>query len=69
MVEEAKELGLVGAARFDSFKDDGNKYGLTDITEIAVLFDGIDVLLKQNLIDINMVTNSSFQPFIYYGPE
>jgi hypothetical protein len=28
LVEEAKELGLAGAARLDSFEDNGNKYGL-----------------------------------------
>ena len=48
-------MNKVGASKFESFEDYSKKYGLTDITEIAVLFDGIGVLLEQNLIDINMV--------------
>jgi hypothetical protein len=48
-------MNKVGAAKFESFEDYSKKYGLTDITEISVLFDGIGVLLEQNLIDICMV--------------
>ena len=53
--EIVEAMNKVGAAKFESFDDYRDRYGLTDITEIAVLFDGIGVLLEQNLIDINMV--------------
>jgi hypothetical protein len=53
--EIVEAMNKVGASKFVSFEDYSKKYGLTDITEIAVLFDGIGVLLEQNLIDINMV--------------
>jgi hypothetical protein len=53
--EIVEAMNKVGAAKFESFEDYSKKYGLTDITEIAVLFDGIGVLLEQNLIDVNMV--------------
>jgi hypothetical protein len=53
--EIVEAMNKVGAAKFESFDDYSKKYGLTDITEIAVLFDGIGVLLEQNLIDIDMV--------------
>jgi len=48
-------MNRVGASGFESFEDYVGKYGVNDITEIAVLFDGIGVLLEQNLIDIKMV--------------
>jgi hypothetical protein len=53
--EIVEAMNRVGASKFESFEDYGKKYGLTDITEISVLFDGIGVLLEQKLIDINMV--------------
>jgi len=53
--EIVEAMNKVGASKFLSFDDYRTKYGLTDITEIAVLFDGIGVLLEQNLIDIEMV--------------
>jgi hypothetical protein len=53
--EIVEAMNRVGSAKFESFSDYQKKYGLTDITEIAVLFDGIGVLLEQDLIDINMV--------------
>jgi hypothetical protein len=53
--EIVEAMNRVGASKFESFNDYSKKYGLTDITEIAVLFDGIGVLLEQNLIDIKMV--------------
>jgi hypothetical protein len=53
--EIVEAMNRVGASKFESFEDYNKKYGVTDITEIAVLFDGIGVLLEQNLIDINMV--------------
>ena len=48
-------MNKVGASKFESFDNYRERYGLTDITEIAVLFDGIGVLLEQKLIDIDMV--------------
>jgi hypothetical protein len=53
--EIVEAMNKVGASKFESFELYSNKYSLTDITQIAVLFDGIGVLLEQNLIDINMV--------------
>lgn len=53
--EIVEAMNRVGGSKFENFEDYSKKYGLTDITEIAVLFDGIGVLLEQNLIDINMV--------------
>jgi hypothetical protein len=53
--EMVEAMNRVGASKFVSFEDYSKKYGVTDITEIAVLFDGIGVLLEQNLIDIDMV--------------
>jgi hypothetical protein len=45
----------VGNAKFVDMADYRNKYGFTEVTELAVLFEGIGVLLEQNLIDIKMV--------------
>ena len=55
--EIVEAVNRVGASKFESFEDYSKKYGVTDIdiTMIAVLFDGIGVLLEQNLIDIHMV--------------
>jgi hypothetical protein len=53
--EIVEAMNRVGSAKFENLNDYQKKYGLTDITEISVLFDGIGVLLEQNLIDINMV--------------
>jgi hypothetical protein len=53
--EIVEAMNKVGASKFESFEDYSKKYGLTDITEIVVLFDGIGVLLEHNLIDVNMV--------------
>jgi hypothetical protein len=44
----------IGAAKFESLKDYRKKYGFTEVVEIAVLFEGLGVLLEQNLIDIKM---------------
>ena len=57
-------MNKVGGAKFENFEDYSKKYGLTEINEIAVLFDGIGVLLEQNLIDINMV-DQLFGPTVY----
>jgi hypothetical protein len=52
--EMIEAVNKVGASKFESLDDYAKKYGLTEATEIAVLFEGIGVLLEQNLIDIKM---------------
>jgi hypothetical protein len=44
----------IGAAKFVSLEDYRKEYGFTEVVEIAVLFEGVGVLLDQNLIDIKM---------------
>jgi hypothetical protein len=53
--EIVEAISKVGAAKFESLDDYRKKYGLTEAIEIAVLFEGVGVLLEQNLIDIKMV--------------
>jgi hypothetical protein len=53
--EMVEAMSKVGSAKFESLDDYRKKYGFTEITEIAVLFEGLGVLLEQNLIDIKMV--------------
>jgi hypothetical protein len=53
--EVVEAINRVGNAKFENLTDYGNKYGFTDVTMIAELFEGIGVLLEQNLIDIKMV--------------
>jgi hypothetical protein len=48
-------------ARFENIEDYSNKYGFTEVIEIATLFEGLGVLLEQNLIDIDSV-NRLFGP-------
>jgi len=45
----------VGAAEFTNLTEYMEKHGLTDISQVAVLFDGVGVLLEEGLIDIKMV--------------
>jgi hypothetical protein len=52
--EMVEAVNKVGAAKFESLEDYRKKYGFTDVTEVAVLFEGVGVLLEQNLIDIRM---------------
>jgi hypothetical protein len=52
--EMVEAVNKVGAAQFENLKDYREKYGFTDVTQVAVLFDGVGVLLEQNLIDIKM---------------
>ena len=65
--EIVEAMNKVGAAKFESFDDYRDRYGLTDITEIAVLFEGIGVLLEPNLIDKTWLISSSVQPSICCG--
>jgi hypothetical protein len=53
--EMVEAIMKVGNAKFETMEDYRNKYGFTEVTEIAVLFEGLGVLLEQNLIDIRMV--------------
>jgi hypothetical protein len=53
--EMVEAINKVGSSKFESFDDYRKKYGLTEAVEVAVLFEGIGVLLEQNLIDIKMV--------------
>jgi hypothetical protein len=53
--EMVEAINKVGPAKFESLEDYRKKYGFTEVTEIAVLFEGLGVLLEQNLIDIKMV--------------
>ena len=46
---------VIMAAKFESLEDYSKKYGLTDVIEIAHIYEGLGVLLEQNLIDIKMV--------------
>lgn len=54
-------INKVGASTFVSLDDYRKRYGFTEVTEIAVLFEGLGVLLEQNLIDIDLV-NRLFGP-------
>jgi hypothetical protein len=49
----------VGAAKFVSLQDYSTKYGLTAVLQVAMLFDGVGVLLEEDLIDLRLV-NSLF---------
>jgi hypothetical protein len=53
--EVVEAINRVGSAKFENITDYNEKYGFTDVTQIAELFEGIGVLLEQNLIDIKMV--------------
>jgi hypothetical protein len=61
--EVVEAINRVGNAKFENIADYSKKYGFTDISLIAELFEGIGVLLEQNLIDIKMV-DSLFGPTI-----
>jgi hypothetical protein len=53
--EMVEAINKVGGSKFESLEDYRNKYGFTEAVELSVLFEGIGVLLEQNLIDIRMV--------------
>ena len=53
--EIVEAINRVGSAKLENIADYNKKYGFTDVTLIAELFEGIGVLLEQNLIDIKMV--------------
>jgi hypothetical protein len=45
----------VTGAKFETFDNYRKKYGFTEVLQIAALFDGVGVLLEQDLIDIDLV--------------
>ena len=53
--EMVEAVNKVGAAEFTSLKEYREKDGFTSVTQVAVLFDGVGVLLEQGLIDMKMV--------------
>lgn len=53
--EMVEAVNKVGAAQFTNLKEYREKHDFTDITQVAVLFDGVGVLLEQGLIDMKMV--------------
>ena len=59
--EMIEAVNNVGGADFVDLKDYREKRGFTDVTQVAVLFDGVGVLLEQRLIDIKMA-DSLFGP-------
>ena len=61
--EIVEAIFRVGASKFENLQDYSKRYGLTDITQIAVLFEGVGVLLEQNLIDMDLV-NRLFGPSV-----
>jgi hypothetical protein len=59
--EMVEAVNKVGASKFVSLTDYREKYGFTEITEVAVFFEGLGVLLEQDLIDIDVI-NKLFGP-------
>lgn len=57
--EWAENIMKIGANKFESFDDYGKRYGFIEVIQVSSLFDGIGVLLQQDLIDISLV-NSLF---------
>jgi hypothetical protein len=52
MVEAINKVGNITFEKFDEYR---KKYGFTEVAEIAVLFEGLGVLLEQKLIDTDLV--------------
>ncbi|MGD0977730.1 MAG: hypothetical protein ABR962_01170 [Candidatus Bathyarchaeia archaeon] len=59
--EIVEAINKVGTAKFETMEDYRNKYGLTEVTEVTILLEGLGVLLEQDLIDTKMV-DSLFGP-------
>jgi hypothetical protein len=53
--EMVEAINKIGSITFDNFDEYRKKYGFTEIAEVAVLFEGLGVLLEQKLIDIDLV--------------
>jgi hypothetical protein len=58
--EMVEAMNSVGRLRLEKFED-WSKGGLTGFTQIAVIFEGLGVLLEEDLIDIKLV-DSLFGP-------
>ena len=52
--EMVEAINRVGMAEFENLKDYREKHGFTDVSQVAILFDGLGVLLEQGLIDVKM---------------
>jgi hypothetical protein len=61
--EIVEALLKIGGAKFETFDDYVKKYGLTEVTQVATLLDGVGVLLEGGLIDIKLV-DSLFSPSV-----
>lgn len=59
--ELVEAINKVGNSKFTNIEDYTKNYGFTEVAEIAVLFEGLGVLLEQDLIDIDLV-DSLFGP-------
>jgi len=53
--EMIEAINKVGGIKFENFEEYRKKHGFNEVAEIAVLFEGIGVLLEQKLIDIDLV--------------
>jgi hypothetical protein len=53
--EMVEAVNKVGEAQFTNLKEYREKDDFTSVTQVAVLFDGVGVLLEQGLIDMKMV--------------
>jgi len=53
--EMVEAVNKVGAAEFTNLAEYMKRYGINDIAQVAILFDGVGVLLEQGLIDMKMV--------------
>lgn len=53
--EMVEAINKVGSIKFENFDEYRKKYGFTEVAEIAVLFEGLGVLLEQKLIDVDLV--------------
>jgi len=53
--EIVEAMNKIGASNFENITDFMKKYSLTEITQLAVLFEEIGILLEQNLISMNLV--------------
>jgi hypothetical protein len=63
--ELIEAMNKIGGSEFENFESYRNKYGMTEIAEIAVLFDSIGILVEQNFIDVSSV-DSFFGSTIFF---
>ena len=53
----------IGGAKFTTFEEYTQRYGLTEAFQVATVFGGVGVLLQENLIDVRLA-NSLFGPSV-----